>query len=130
MNKSILTLLAVVTLFNCSVAQKATKEKATEVKTIEGKTLDKVQIKAAMIDALEWQEAHPIIAIAPTDWTNGAYYTGVARAHKATRDMMYMAALKNQGYWNNWNTYKRVHHADDVAIRCQAPNGSNNALQK
>ena len=106
MKKIALTLLAVVTLFNCSVAQKTVAQSA----------IDKTQIKASMIDALEWQEAHPIIALAPTDWTNGAYYTGVVRAHKATKDMMYMAALKNQGYWNNWNTLDRVHHADDVAI--------------
>ena len=106
MNKSTLTLLAVVLLFNCSTAQKVTEIQA----------IDKARVKASMIKALEWQEAHPIIAIAPTDWTNGAYYTGVARAHKTTRDMMYMAALKNQGYWNKWQTFSRLHHADDVAI--------------
>ncbi|TXG39497.1 glycoside hydrolase family 88/105 protein [Seonamhaeicola maritimus] len=106
MNKTILTLLAVVLLFNCSTAQKVAETQA----------IDKAQVKASMIKALEWQEAHPIIAIAPTDWTNGAYYTGVARAHKTTKDMMYMAALKNQGYWNKWQTFSRLHHADDVAI--------------
>ncbi|NNF33330.1 MAG: glycoside hydrolase family 88 protein, partial [Saprospiraceae bacterium] len=106
MNRIVLTFIAVVTLLNCSVTQTMTEQS----------TLDHSVIKASMIKALEWQEAHPIIAIAPTDWTNGAYYTGVARAHKATKDMMYMAALKNQGYWNNWNTFKRLHHADDVAI--------------
>ncbi|GAL67209.1 glycoside hydrolase family 88/105 protein [Jejuia pallidilutea] len=106
MNKTILTLLAVVLLFNCSTAQKVAEPKG----------IDKANVKTSMIKALEWQEAHPIFAIAPTDWTAGAYYTGVARAHKATKDMMYMAALKNQGYWNDWQTYKRLHHADDVAI--------------
>jgi rhamnogalacturonyl hydrolase YesR len=106
MNKSIFTLLAAITLFSCSVTQNVTAQKS----------LDKEAIKASMIKALEWQEAHPIFAIAPTDWTAGAYYVGVARAHKATKDMMYMAALKNQGYWNDWQTYKRLHHADDVAI--------------
>ena len=106
MNKSILTLFAVFTLFNCSVAQKTTLQEP----------INKSDVKAAMIKALEWQEAHPIFAIAPTDWTAGAYYTGVARAHKTTKDMMYMAALKNQAYWNNWQTYTRLHHADDVAI--------------
>ncbi|MHA7943611.1 glycoside hydrolase family 88/105 protein [Formosa sp. 3Alg 14/1] len=74
------------------------------------------EIEAKMIKALEWQEAHPIFALAPTDWTEGAYYIGVSRAHKTTQDMMYMAALKNQAYWNNWQTYSRLHHADDVAI--------------
>ncbi|WP_417444131.1 glycoside hydrolase family 88/105 protein [Joostella sp.] len=79
-------------------------------------SLDKLAIEKSMIKALEWQEAHPILALAPTDWTNGAYYTGVARAHKTTQNMMYMAALKNQAYWNDWQTYDRLHHADDVAI--------------
>lgn len=106
MKKSILTILAVITLFNCSVAQKSVLQN----------TSNDTDIKASMIKALEWQEAHPIFAISPTDWTAGAYYTGVARAHKATKDMVYMAALKNQGYWNKWQTYDRLHHADDVAI--------------
>lgn len=78
--------------------------------------IDKEAVKVAMIKALEWQEAHPIFAIHPTDWTAGAYYTGVSRAHKTTKDMMYMAYLKNQAVKNNWQTYKRLHHADDVAI--------------
>ncbi|WP_159951844.1 glycoside hydrolase family 88/105 protein [Polaribacter septentrionalilitoris] len=109
MNKSILSLLAVVlTLFSCSVSQNTVAQKSID--------LDNEAIQKSMIKALEWQEAHPIFAIAPTDWTAGAYYTGVARAHKTTKNMMYMAALKNQAYWNKWQTYKRLHHADDVAI--------------
>ncbi|UMB54092.1 glycoside hydrolase family 88 protein [Lutibacter sp. A64] len=106
MKKSIFTLLVVFTLFSCSSSQNVLAQVS----------LDKSEIEASMIKALEWQEAHPIFAISPTDWTAGAYYIGVARAHKATKDMIYMAALKNQGYWNNWQTYKRLHHADDVAI--------------
>lgn len=106
MNKAILTLLTVVLLFNCSTAQKVNA----------AHTINETDVKASMIKALEWQEAHPIFALAPSDWTAGAYYTGVARAHNTTKDMMYMAALKNQAYWNNWQTYKRLHHADDVAI--------------
>lgn len=80
------------------------------------KIIDKAEIKASMIRALEWQEAHPIFAIAPTDWTCGAYYTGVAKAHQATNDQIYKAALKNQAYHNDWQTFDRVYHADDVAI--------------
>ena len=106
MKKSICTLLVVFTLLSCSTSQNVVAQV----------TLDKSEIEASMIKALEWQEAHPVFAISPTDWTAGAYYTGVARAHKSTKDMIYMAALKNQGYWNNWQTYKRLHHADDVAI--------------
>ncbi len=108
MRRSILTIVAVLGLFSCSNAQKTTLE--------EKDIFDETQIKKSMIKALEWQEAHPIFAIHPTDWTNGAYYTGVARAHHTTKNMMYMAALKNQAVKNDWNTFKRLHHADDVAI--------------
>lgn len=77
---------------------------------------DKIKIEVAMVSAMEWQEQHPIFAIDPTDWTNGAYYTGVARAHEATDNQIFMAALKNMGHQNNWQTFNRVYHADDVAI--------------
>ncbi|HEA20868.1 MAG TPA: glycoside hydrolase family 88 protein [Pricia antarctica] len=69
-----------------------------------------------MIKALEWQEAHPIYTQAPTDWTNGAYYTGVAQAHKATNDEIYLAAIKNMGWNNQWQTGPRIYHADDLVI--------------
>ena len=83
MNRIVLTSLAIVYFFNGTNAQNS--EVIQELK--------KTEIKASMIKALEWQEAHPIIASAPTDWTNGAYYTGVVRAHKTTQDMIYMAIL-------------------------------------
>ena len=109
MKKSLLTLLVfVLTLFSCSVSQTTVAQESSD--------LDNKAIEKSMIKALEWQEAHPIFAIHPTDWTAGAYYTGVSRAHKTTKNMMYMAALKNQAVGNNWQTYKRLHHADDVAI--------------
>lgn len=108
MNKSILACLAIFVFLGCSKTQKTTTQKSD--------VFDKTEIKKSMIKALEWQEAHPIFAIHPTDWTNGAYYTGVARAHKTTKDMMYMAALKNQAVRNHWQTFTRMHHADDVAI--------------
>jgi len=108
MNKSILVLVILLGLFSCTEAEKT----ASEDKDV----FNEMQIKKSMIKALEWQEAHPIFAIHPTDWTNGAYYTGVARAHHTTKNMMYMAALKNQAVANNWQPYKRLYHADDVAI--------------
>ncbi|MFH4966990.1 glycoside hydrolase family 88 protein [Gaetbulibacter sp. M240] len=106
MYKSFLKLLILFALFNCSVLQKTNAQDP----------LNKELIKTSMIKALEWQEAHPIFALAPTDWTEGAYYTGVSRAHKTTGDQIYEAALKNQGYHNNWQTLDRYFHADDVAI--------------
>ena len=78
--------------------------------------IDKASIKRAMISSLEWQEAHPIYALAPTDWTNGAYYVGVTRAHIATQDPIFLAALKNMGYRNEWKPLYRRYHADDIII--------------
>lgn len=80
MNKSILTLVTLLCLFSCSEAHKTALDKKD--------LFNKVEIKKLMIKALEWQEAHPIFAISPTDWTAGAYYTGVVKAHQSTKDQM------------------------------------------
>ncbi|MEM8764375.1 MAG: glycoside hydrolase family 88 protein [Bacteroidota bacterium] len=77
---------------------------------------EKERIEHAMVRAMEWQEAHPIFALAPTDWTNGAYYVGVSRAHAATQNPIFLAALKTMGYYNHWKPLYRTYHADDVAI--------------
>lgn len=105
MNKLIYNLLIVLVFTNCAVSNRSVAQ-----------NLDKNAVKTSMIRALEWQEAHPIFAASPTDWTAGAYYMGVARAHKATKDQIFEAALKNQGYHNNWMPFNRAYHADDVAI--------------
>lgn len=72
--------------------------------------------KEAMVKAMEWQEAHPIFSLAPTDWTNGVYYKGVCEAFQATNDQRYLAALKAMGHKNEWKPLYRVHHADDISI--------------
>lgn len=77
---------------------------------------DPLSIEASMIRALEWQEAHPIFSLAPTDWTNGAYYVGVSKAHETTNNPIFLAALKTAGYTNQWKPLYRTFHADDVAI--------------
>ncbi len=97
----LLCFLLFYSFYNCTVlAQKVNPEK-TEL---------------AMVRAMEWQQAHPIFAVAPTDWTNGAYQVGIARAHKTTQNEIFLAALKNLGYWNKWETYTRYFHADDVVV--------------
>jgi rhamnogalacturonyl hydrolase YesR len=69
-----------------------------------------------MVDALKWQEANPIFAKDPTDWTNGAYYTGVARAYEATKNPVFLQAIEEMGNRTEWKTWERYYHADDVAI--------------
>jgi unsaturated rhamnogalacturonyl hydrolase len=79
-------------------------------------TSDNAAIQLAMKKALAWQEANPIFSKAPTDWTNGAYYTSVMKAHQATKDQVYYDAMLNMGKKNKWETYIRMFHADDVVI--------------
>lgn len=81
-----------------------------------GQQMDDKAIESAMVKAMEWQEAHPIFALAPTDWTNGAYYVGVSKAHETTKNPIFLAALKTAGYRNEWKPLYRTYHADDVAI--------------
>lgn len=78
--------------------------------------LNSSSIETNMVKAMQWQEAHPIHAKAPTDWTNGAYYTGVVRAHQTTQNPTFLKALQDMGKRNNWQTWERFYHADDVTI--------------
>ena len=72
--------------------------------------------KEALVKAMEWQEKHPIFALAPTDWTNGVYYIGVTKAYQTIQDQRFLAALKTMGYKNDWKPLYRTHHADDISI--------------
>ena len=70
----------------------------------------------AMLKALEWQEKNPIYSSAPTDWTNGAYYTGVCMAHRATDEDAFFEALIDMSNRNQWQPSDRFYHADDLTI--------------
>ena len=72
--------------------------------------------KEAMLRATSWQEANPIFAKAPTDWTNGAYYLGVAKAHQATNDKSFLNVLNAMAIRNAWKPWERFFHADDMNI--------------
>lgn len=73
-------------------------------------------IETAMVKALQWQEANPIFAKDPTDWTNGAYYTGVAQAYESTTNPVFLKAIEDMGKRTEWKTWERFYHADDIAI--------------
>ncbi len=70
----------------------------------------------AMLNAMYWQEQNPIYAVGATDWTMGAYYVGVSKAHEATKDPRFLAQIKSFGWYNNWAPYIRTYHADDIII--------------
>ncbi|MBK0383923.1 glycoside hydrolase family 88 protein [Pedobacter sp. SD-b] len=98
--------LFVIVLFSqaCNSTKKASEKKAAS------------NTERAMLKALEWQEAHPIVEKSPKDWTNGAYYTGVAKAYEATKNPEFLNALKGMAGKNNWEPYIRINSADDIAI--------------
>ena len=73
-------------------------------------------IHQAMLKAMRWQEAHPIAAKAPTDWTNGAYYAGIVKAHEATGDTAFLETLRRMARRNAWKPWERYYHADDIII--------------
>lgn len=79
-------------------------------------TTNKGGIADAMLKAMRWQEANPIQAKSPTDWTNGAYYVGVTRALMSTGDTSYKNTLHSMAVRNNWQPWKRYFHADDIII--------------
>lgn len=77
---------------------------------------NKASIENAMLKALHWQEANPIFAKSPSDWTNGAYYVGVVKAHELTKDDSYLKALQSMALRNEWKPWERFFHADDLII--------------
>ncbi|QKZ13503.1 glycoside hydrolase family 105 protein [Spirosoma sp. KUDC1026] len=73
-------------------------------------------IKETLIKAATWQLNHP--KHATTDWTNGAFYSGVFAAYQTTKSPLLMDSLMAMGERTNWQPGRRYDHADDIAI-CQ-----------
>ena len=96
-------LIATASFQGCKVFQKAAITKSATT-------------QQAMLKAMQWQEANPIFTKAPTDWTNGAYYVGVVKAHEATKNREYLGALKSMAIRNSWKPWERFYHADDMNI--------------
>lgn len=73
-------------------------------------------IKAQLLKATQWQLAHP--RHEPTDWTNGAFYSGVFAAYQTTKSPLILDSLLALGERTHWQPARRYDHADDIAI-CQ-----------
>ena len=102
-NKTAVFILVSASLSFCKVSQKSQK-------------VVKIATKEAMLKALQWQETNPIFTKSPADWTNGAYYVGVVKAHEATKDTSYLEALQSMAIRNEWKPWERFFHADDLII--------------
>jgi unsaturated rhamnogalacturonyl hydrolase len=75
---------------------------------------DKNYIKNTMIKVADWQLKNPKHTL--TDWTNGAFYTGVFAAYETTQSQKILDSLMAMGERNKWKTHNRFDHADDIAI--------------
>jgi unsaturated rhamnogalacturonyl hydrolase len=73
-------------------------------------------IKQQLLKAARWQLAHPRHTV--TDWTNGAFYSGVFAAYQTTRSKLILDSLMAMGERTRWQPDRRYDHADDIAI-CQ-----------
>jgi rhamnogalacturonyl hydrolase YesR/lysophospholipase L1-like esterase len=75
---------------------------------------DKNYIKNTMIKVTNWQLKNP--KHVATDWTNGAFYTGVFAAYETTQAQAILDSLMAMGERNRWKTHNRFDHADDIVI--------------
>ena len=73
-------------------------------------------IKAQLLKTTQWQLAHP--RHKPTDWTNGAFYSGVFAAYQTTKSKLILDSLMALGERTHWQPDQRYDHADDIVI-CQ-----------
>ena len=73
-------------------------------------------IKTSMKKAVDWQLKHP--KHKTTDWTNGAFYSGVFAAYETTKSKEILDSLMAMGERTGWQPGLRYDHADDIAI-CQ-----------
>lgn len=95
-----LFLFLITSILSCKVNQKISKSETED----------------ALVKAMKWQEQNPIFAKAPTDWTNGAYYVGIVKAHESTKNNAFLEALQSMAIRNEWKPWERFYHADDIII--------------
>lgn len=74
------------------------------------------QIKKRLKKAACWQLDHPQVETKTTDWTNGAFYSGLFAAYQTTKSKKLYKALYAMGETNKWQMGPTLHHADDHAI--------------
>jgi unsaturated rhamnogalacturonyl hydrolase len=73
-------------------------------------------IKDQLLKTTRWQLAHPRHKV--TDWTNGAFYSGVFAAYQTTKSKLILDSLLAMGERTHWQPDRRYDHADDIVI-CQ-----------
>jgi len=76
---------------------------------------DAKDILAVMQRVADWQLAHPSTH-KPTDWTQGAGYTGFMALAGISGDTKYRDAIRAMAETNGWQPGPRQYHADDQCV--------------
>jgi rhamnogalacturonyl hydrolase YesR len=77
--------------------------------------IDPKSVLAAMERVADWQLANPS-RHSPTDWTQGAGYTGIMALAGISGDSKYRDAMVRMGEANAWKPGPRPYHADDQCV--------------
>lgn len=78
---------------------------------------DKSFIKTIADKVANWQIVHqPEVVHPDLDWTNAAWYRGLAAWASVTDNETYFDFLKQQGEKHDWRPYYRLHHPDDICV--------------
>ncbi|MBC8095946.1 MAG: glycoside hydrolase family 88 protein [Akkermansiaceae bacterium] len=72
-------------------------------------------IRATMERVADWQLANPS-RHKPTDWTQGAGYTGIMALSRISANPKYRDAMISMGESNAWKLGPRLYHADDHVV--------------
>jgi len=70
---------------------------------------------AVMERVADWQLAHPA-RHKPTDWTQGAFYTGIMALDGISSSPRFREAMVRMGETNQWKLGPRKYHADDHVV--------------
>lgn len=78
---------------------------------------DKSFVKTIADKVAKWQILHqPEVVHPDLDWTNAAWYRGLAAWASVTNNEAYFDFLKQQGKKHDWRPSYRLHHPDDICI--------------
>lgn len=79
------------------------------------RTTHRTTTLAVMERVADWQLAHPA-RHKPTDWTQGAFYTGVMALDGISASPRFREAMVRMGETNQWKLGPRKYHADDHVV--------------
>ena len=86
--------------------------------TVSGKNLIAEEVIAIARKVGDWQLANPNLnpEHGPTEWTQGALYTGIMALYRLTGDDKYRQAMLEMGRGNGWKLGPRKYFADDHCV--------------